>query len=79
MDGPGDKLDQLHAGDVAGGDFFNKISMSITLPLPPQVLLHFGSKGRHEVVEVHDNMDTNVEEHEECRVAATNKPVRNIC
>jgi hypothetical protein len=44
------------------------------LPFPPEVFLNLRTKRRHEVVEVHDNMDANVEEHEKCRVASTNKP-----
>ena len=44
------------------------------LPFPPEVFLNLRTKGRHEVVEVHYNMDTNVEEHEKRRVTTTNKP-----
>ena len=59
MDTPSDKLNQLHAGDIL---------------LPPEILLNAGTKAGHEVVEIHDNMNTNVEEHEECGVSSTHKP-----
>ena len=58
VDTPGDKLHQLHARDVL---------------LPPEVFLHTGSKAGHEVVEVHHDVDSDVEEHEEGRVAAADK------
>ena len=63
MDTPGDELNQLHACDVF---------------LPPQIFLDLGTKARHEVVEIHDDMNTNVEEHEECGMSATHKP-KAIC
>ena len=37
---------------------------------PPEVLLDLGSEAGDEVVEVHDDVDPHVEEHEEGRVAA---------
>jgi len=55
---PCDKLDQLHTCDV----FF-----------PPKIFLDRGTEAGHEVVEVHDDMDTDVEEHEECGVTTSNK------
>ena len=45
VDAPSDELNQLHAGDVL---------------LPPEILLNTGTEAAHEVVEVHDNMNTNV-------------------
>ena len=60
MDTPSDELNQLHAGDVF---------------LPPQIFLDLGTEARHEVVEIHDNMNTNVEEHEECGMSAAHKPI----
>ena len=58
VDAPGDELDELHTGDVL---------------LPPEVLLHAWPKAGHKVVEVHHNVDTDVEEHEEGGVAAADK------
>jgi len=55
---PCDELDQLHTCDV----FF-----------PPKIFLDRGTEAGHEVVEVHDDMDTDVEEHEECGVSTSNK------
>ena len=43
-------------------------------PFPPEVFLDARSHGRHEVVEVHDDVDTHVEEPAEGGVSATNKP-----
>ena len=43
-------------------------------PFPPEVLLHAGPHGRHEVVEVHDDVHAHVEEPAEGGVAATHKP-----
>ena len=43
-------------------------------PFPPEVFLDAGSHGGHEVVEVHDDVHTHVEEPAEGGVAATNKP-----
>ena len=58
MDGEGDELQQLHAGDV---------------PLPPEVLLDLWPHGAHQVVEVHDHMNSHVQEHEEGRVSTAHK------
>ena len=57
MDGEGDKLKELHACDVS---------------LPPEIFLHLWPHRGHQVVEVHDNMDPHVQEHEEGRVSTTN-------
>ena len=43
-------------------------------PLPPEVLLHAGPHGGHEVVEVHDDVHAHVEEPAEGGVAASHKP-----
>ena len=45
-------------------------------PFPPEVLLHAGPHGGHEVVEVHDDVHAHVEEPAEDGVAATNKPAK---
>ena len=44
------------------------------LPFPPEVFLDAGSHGRHEVVEVHDDVNPHVQEPAEGGVAAANKP-----
>ena len=62
MDGEGDKLKQLHAGDV---------------PLPPQVLLHLWPHGGHQVVEIHDHVHAHVQEHEEGGVSTANPSKTN--
>ena len=43
-------------------------------PFPPEVLLHAGPHGGHEVVEVHDDVHAHVEEPAEGCVAASHKP-----
>ena len=43
-------------------------------PFPPEVLLHAGPHGGHEVVEVHDDVHAHVEEPAEGGVAASHKP-----
>ena len=48
----------------------------IISPFPPEVLLHAGPHGGHEVVEVHDDVHAHVEEPAEDGVAATNKPAK---
>ena len=48
--------------------------MNSFLPLPPEILLNTGTHGTHEVVEVHDDVDTHVEEPTEGGVTSSNKP-----
>lgn len=44
------------------------------ISFPPEVFLDARSHGRHEVVEVHDDVNAHVQEPAECGVSATNKP-----
>ena len=55
MDGEGDKLKQLHAGDV---------------PLPPQVLLHVRAERGQAVVRIHHKVNEGVDHTNEkrCRI-----------
>ena len=47
-------------------------------PFPPEVFLDARSHGRHEVVEVHDDVNAHVQEPAECGVSATNKPANRL-
>ena len=47
-------------------------------PFPPEVFLDARSHGRHEVVEVHDDVNAHVQEPTECGVSATNKPANRL-
>ena len=44
------------------------------LPLPPEILLNFGSHCWHKVVEIHQHMHSHVQETTEHNVTATHKP-----
>ena len=55
---------------------FEKLLHHLLLPFPPEILLHAGPHGGHEVVEVHDDVHAHVEEPAEDGVAATNKPAK---
>ena len=54
-------------------------SLNQSSPFPPEVFLDAGPHAGHEVVEVHDNMHTHVEEATESGVPTPNKPVRKNC
>ena len=41
--------------------------------LPPKILLDLRTQSRDEIVEVHDDVDAHVEEHEEGRMATSDK------
>lgn len=59
VDKEGHKLSHLQLGQIS---------------FPPEVFLDARPHGRHEVVEVHDDVDAHVEEPAEGGVSATNKP-----
>ena len=48
-------------------------------PFPPEVFLYTGAHAGHEVVEVHDDVDSHVKKPTEGGVASPNKPDRKIC
>ena len=54
-----DKLNHLHGGQIL---------------LPPEIPLHSRTTGRQEVVEVHDTVDSRVEEWSKSTLTSSNKP-----
>ena len=68
MDEKGGKLGQLHSCYISEiFTFILSLKLLYCLPFPPQILLYTGSKAWHEVVEIHEDMNTHVQEaHKSC-------------
>ena len=80
MNKKGDKLNHLKSCQVS-----EKIRVEIFLllkkfwiPFPPEIFLNSRPHGRHEVVEIHDDMDSHIEEPAECRVTSTNESKHKV-
>ena len=56
------------------GSILYRVHRTSYSPLPPEILLYAGPHAGHEVVEVHDDVDSHVEKPTEGGVAASNKP-----
>ena len=57
------KLYQLHGCQVSDSKMLNACKdINVSSPLPPEIFLNTWTKAAHEVVEVHEDMNTHVEE-----------------
>ena len=54
--------------------FCRQCGQNIFPPLPPEIFLDLGSAGGQEIVEIHDGVNSGVDEGKESTVTSANKP-----
>jgi len=64
--------EQRETGMNKKGDKLNHLK-SCQVSFPPEIFLNSRPHGRHKVVEIHDDVDSHIEEPTECRVTSTNE------